>query len=1019
LDALKREEDERLSRLKHIRAKERELLLLKHIPVEDYISYERFRNESCARIVQRAWRKARGYESKSYDPFGFGDTKSRLQAVAMKAGALGAPSKSFRKSLDDEKKKEEEAEGEDPVARQHRLKLFDTVMRAVGGSSLVSGSTAGNSEALESMVSKLIHPLEVDALGLAQMHRKIKDNAAEKIKARDRAVPARYPLADSANMSVHQQTPLPAAGPGYLNDSFETGKSIRKPAQVGSTRRKYQDVLQYQQQAQVLLDEYLGAQELRSEKQVERLYTLGHCKRLSQDLRKPLSLDEARSLIAEGKGEVLLGGTGYPEASQHEATETNLLQRRGASSSNLQVHTSSKEGAKSVFDSMESFDNLKVQSLGDMLWDVPTAGLQVMVKSHMRTIGAMKDKRRWGLVATPHDCTGPPVDIAFLAKEQEAKRASQRAAKEEQSRKIRSIKEGMQRKTGSSSDRAGKGDEGGTHEGLHAHALASDWADGIDIEESLYWASYASQPSKYATQSATGVSRGVGASEGGVDEDPEHRGGWTSMGNLSHAPTQQKAQEMMGEVEGEKLIRALSRQALGSMKCRDAVRIQCAKEDERVTRLSQVFTDEAVGLIYRNMAQRNLSNLTKEEEAKHGAAALRVQSLFRGNKGRKLAEAHKADHRVLDALQNLVTELSRPEVQKSEWKKLATGGPGGLKERLLAMQWASSELSKSKQGVNALSMSQSAGTKMPPRSPRPPDQKRGQQTQSKARQITSFRSGVQGTASGSFKSRSDSPVRGRSYTNEPVVIPDSSAVGTSSEFAFAGADPKYKKYSELEKEAMAKLKSPAMSTDDPVSRDSGHNFSSESTSIERITQANSRLDGTSSSTVARTPADQAAVDLYRKMFQDDRSNAEVGGGGIVTHPSNVLASTEGPRPSQNMAVQATRPQSTPAGLHDLQGGQTVSDFDAKNAKLDKEIAAIESEIHQDSQMDSSSPTAGETQSEMRFDTTGNTFSDAGMFHPLTELKEDSFTGDTGYISSPSESGQVQSPVPFGKGVHDT
>ena len=52
----RKEELDRLARLRRIRVKERELALLRRIPATDFLSLEKIRRDRCARIVQQAWR---------------------------------------------------------------------------------------------------------------------------------------------------------------------------------------------------------------------------------------------------------------------------------------------------------------------------------------------------------------------------------------------------------------------------------------------------------------------------------------------------------------------------------------------------------------------------------------------------------------------------------------------------------------------------------------------------------------------------------------------------------------------------------------------------------------------------------------------------------------------------------------------------------------------------------------------------------------------------------------------------
>ena len=254
---------------------------------------------------------------------------------------------------------------------------------------------------------------------------------------------------------------------------------------------------------------------------------------------------------------------------------------------------------------------------------------------------------RWGLVAAPHDVTGPPVDIAVLMKRKEKEVFS------------------FDNPTGTSVDvnRGGKGKANRLGSGL-----ASAWADGSDVEESLWWVAYASQGRRYLTDISDVHDQALDSDAlliSHVDGEHKDPGTWANVGKHNGTPAQRAASELVGEVEGEKLLLQLSKQALGAGKRRAEVAKKCEEFSRRVDQLSNVFQHEALSILQTKLAGANAKMLTAHEIRRRDFAATKIQALIRGSKGRKVASVLKSELRVMLALQNLVNELSRPELRSS------------------------------------------------------------------------------------------------------------------------------------------------------------------------------------------------------------------------------------------------------------------------------------------------------------------------------------------------------------------
>jgi hypothetical protein len=232
--------------------------------------------------------------------------------------------------------------------------------------------------------SQIAHKIDMDAYGLAQVYRRVKDAAQAKYK---------LDTDDAQNSEMHNPLPkgldiISAKKHKYLGRSLVF--SAAKKTMPGGARKRYQDLLQMQQVASVVLDDYLEYRNDMYEMQHERLLTLGHCATLVQQLTHPPSLDEAMQII---RGE-------YKESHESKNTPTPI------------------HGNKELFSSDGIEKSFWLQGL-------PLNGLEDAVAAHLRTDAAMEAvasraagdptrRSRWSVVAAPHDLTGPPVDLLTL-----------------------------------------------------------------------------------------------------------------------------------------------------------------------------------------------------------------------------------------------------------------------------------------------------------------------------------------------------------------------------------------------------------------------------------------------------------------------------------------------------------------------------------------------------------------------------------------------------------------------------
>ena len=158
---------------------------------------------------------------------------------------------------------------------------------------------------------------------------------------------------------------------------------------------------------------------------------------------------------------------------------------------------------------------------------------------------------RWGLVAAPHDVSGPPIDVSQLP---------------------RSAAEDREKESG-----GGRGPVGEGH-----RKLANAWAAGTEDELSLWWVSYAAQPCKLqgpskqaaaftaanaaAASNAAVVASALAASSGSDGSKSGDKAAAALLAAEAEKEAGRKRAQELGVVSGEHLLERVSKDALGAGK---------------------------------------------------------------------------------------------------------------------------------------------------------------------------------------------------------------------------------------------------------------------------------------------------------------------------------------------------------------------------------------------------------------------------------------------------------------------
>ena len=236
-------EDAHKVRLKSLRSKEQGAAHGQENPGSEFLNFERMRRDSSAKVLQRAWRV------KFSNKYRGGKTKS---------GAVSAAAAALNKKVEDIK---------GPVKNLRNMNLLANIQENTRLNKL-DGIQACDFLPIE---------LEEDAMGLAQLHRRTKDDYIRKRQDNNGVVTA----STFGNM---QQILRKDKG----NKVRESGRSARE---------SYKELVEIQRKAETLLEDYLGNREEREASKLERLRALGHTRSLSSELKLLPSLAEAKQQI--------------------------------------------------------------------------------------------------------------------------------------------------------------------------------------------------------------------------------------------------------------------------------------------------------------------------------------------------------------------------------------------------------------------------------------------------------------------------------------------------------------------------------------------------------------------------------------------------------------------------------------------------------------------------------------------------------------------------------------------------
>jgi hypothetical protein len=227
------QEKERSVRLRRIRAQEKELAILRHLPVQDFLNFDKLRKGGCAKIIQRFWRK------------------KRLTVL-------------HKRVVNDNKLMRVEALRADDDRAVCRLQ--ETLKSIRDSSSLEENPDDGMLD-----YSNRGYP---DAMKLMELLDRIKESAKQKHAERE------YYNLQRKEETTKKLDTLPM--------QYEAKSNPRK---------KYSDYFQSRQQVSVIVEDYMIERENWRRDQLSRVTEMNRCRRLIEDCSQPMSLSEASKIL--------------------------------------------------------------------------------------------------------------------------------------------------------------------------------------------------------------------------------------------------------------------------------------------------------------------------------------------------------------------------------------------------------------------------------------------------------------------------------------------------------------------------------------------------------------------------------------------------------------------------------------------------------------------------------------------------------------------------------------------------
>eukprot|EP01041_Mallomonas_annulata_P003619 gene3619-7200_t len=614
----KEAEKQRIERLRAIRCKERELLVLQAMPVEDFMDFHRLQQESSAKAVQRVWRS---YKAKK--------NGIKLKLDANMRGSWGDAISGMKRALALEEHAKKQKETEEKAKKNALLSRMQKGLDIAG----IPADLPARG-------------YEPEALSLAHTLRQIKEAAARRTKEyqkqRERSIRMQQPTdrdrdanANMSNMNISMEY-------GNGNGISFMGKDLDQiiSRRVAATEKlsKIQTLAEIQNAREDIVEEYLDCHDFISANQQSRKQTVSRCQELIKLLTNPPTLEESK----------LIFNLNLNTSNIKTTSTTRSLSGSGSGTKEREVSVPIDIDEKLNPWRRAMGTKIRHGSDNTPFIEISRYGLPDAIDAHLRTVSVLKDKSKWSVVAAPHDIAGPPIDLLQL----------DTAATSTTHTKTKTTATRSTSRTG-----GGSGVGRGTGNGV---SLLEEREEALHESEntSLWWVAYCAQPPRYSNITSTTAESDKKTASASVIVPPKKKTNIEIQHELAMEQSKKAAKEMLGEVDGEQLLARLAHnEALGGLKRHMAIEDSIQRDRDRVNRRALQVQKEVLRLRLLRQQESGRLATSQEEQLRRFVAARKIQTLCRGKVARQQLKVMQAQKRVAEALRLLVSELSSPELR--------------------------------------------------------------------------------------------------------------------------------------------------------------------------------------------------------------------------------------------------------------------------------------------------------------------------------------------------------------------
>jgi hypothetical protein len=407
-----------------------------------------------------------------------------------------------------------------------------------------------------------------------------------------------------------------------------------EPSQ-GGMRSKYKELLEIQQRTEILQDEYLADKDYLDYRKEERRKSIGTSLELLEMLKNPPSLEEAAKIISYHKNSSL--PQAKMDADRKEYVQDWIYNLDSEYVNNYLKKITPKDEKK---DEKVDYQHTSLDE------EKKTQLFEKAMENHLLAMDTMINSNRWDSVFVPvtvEDFTDKPE--TDNTKNEEEAREEKKSKEVHFSREMPSVKQ--------------------LTKPASLRNLANKWSTGVDADDSLYWITYATQPSKvlhreedranpFLNKAPAASKTGTEAEQSAVTVTPTN-------------PTMEFIRKQSTNENYKTMLKEFHLNLINPQKRLNASLHKINKESQKISELSENIQKQFWKDIKYKYFEEFQASSKKERLNRKMKTIIFIQSRIRGFLQRMRYRKLKKQQRFYLAIQNLLHEA---EVMNDDRKPL-------------------------------------------------------------------------------------------------------------------------------------------------------------------------------------------------------------------------------------------------------------------------------------------------------------------------------------------------------------